>query len=474
MDPWSSAIAGHLQGRRPDLEKWWTGFNDPVLNDLIDLTRSANRNLKIASQRIYEARAQRGVARSQLFPSVNAGADYARNRASESLFVPPPENPSNLYTAGFDAGWEIDVFGGIRRSIEATDAGIEASVENYRDAMVTLFAETALNYVEYRTLQERIAVARKNEQAQATTLKLANDRFTNNLAPKIDVTQANTNYELTRSLIPLLESQLAFTKNRLATLTGGSPASVEKTLARSRSIPAPRKGYSAGMPTDLLRSRPDVRRAERELAAQTALIGVAAADLYPRFALFGAFNLQSIDSSDFFDSASRVYSFGPSMQWQIFSAGRIRSNINIEESRTEQALLNYENTILLAVEEVESSMVAIVKERSRQGHLGGAVESAGETVELVTDLYKKGLADFQRVVDADRVKFDAEDQLTVSRGEVAKNYVRLYKALGGGTEVEVVPVEEPRTTAESPFKRKSKKQETTEEEAETGEGEPAE
>lgn len=456
VDAWSASVAAHVQGSRPQLEKWWKGFNDPVLNKLIDRTLAANRDLKIASQRIYEARAQRGVARSQLFPSANAGAEYARNRASESLFVPPPENPSNLYTAGFDAGWEIDVFGGIRRNIEAADASVGASIETYRDALVTLLAETAVNYVEYRTLQQRIKVANANALAQKNTMDLTNVRFKNDLAPRIDLTQATTSYELTRSVVPLLQSQLAFAKNRLATLTGGSPKSVEKILAGVRSIPSPRPGHAAGLPTDLLRSRPDVRRAERELAAQTELIGVAAADLYPRFSLFGGFNLQSIKSSDFVDAASRTYSFGPAMQWQIFSAGRIRNNINIEESRTEQALLNYENTVLKAVEDVESSMVAVVKERSRKGFLQNAVKSAEETVGMVTDLYKEGLAEFQRVLDANRTKFESEDQLTVSKGEIAKNYIRLYKALGGGTEVDVVPpVEPPKTTATSPFKRKA-------------------
>ena len=469
VDAWSSSLAKHMQGRRPELEKWWTGFNDPVLNQLIGRTRTANRDLKIASQRIYEARAQRGVARSQLFPSANAGAEYARNRASESLFVPPPENPSNLYTAGFDAGWEIDVFGGIRRSIEAADADVDTSIETYRDAMVTLLAETALNYVEYRTLQERIEVAQKNLIAQEKTRELANVRFKTDLAPRLDLTQATTDYELTRSIIPLLESQLAFTKNRLATLSGGFPASVEKLLAQPKGIPVPRSGHSAGLPTDLLRSRPDVRRAERELATQTALIGVATADLYPRFTLFGGFNLQSVKSSDFFESASRAYSFGPSMQWQIFSAGRIRNNINIEESRTEQALLNYENSVLKAVEEVESSMVAVVKERDRKGYLTTALENANDTVGMVTNLYTEGLVDFQRVLDANRLKFDSEDQLTLSKGDIAKNYIRLYKALGGGTEVEVVPVDEPRTTTSGLFHRKTVagEQETPGEEAST-------
>ncbi len=457
MDPWSAAVATHVQGGRPELEKWWTGFNDPVLNKLIDRTRESNRDLKISAQRINEARAQRGIARSQLFPAVGSGGDYARIRASESLLVPAPENPSNLFTAGFDAGWEVDVFGGIRRSVEAADASVDASVESYRDVLVTLLAETALNYVEYRTLQRRISLANSNIETQAKTVELTKVRFDTDLAPKIDLTQATTNYEISRSVVPLLETQLALAKNRLATLTGGYPGSLDKLLARDRGIPVPRRGYSAGLPADLLRARPDIRRVEREFAARTALIGVAAADLYPRFSLFGNFNLQSIDGSDFFDAASRAYSFGPAFSWQVFSAGRIRSEIKVEESRAEQALLDYENTVLSAVSEVESSMVAVANERRRNGHLNEAVKNATETVGMVIDGYKNDVFDFQRVLDAERTKFDTEDEAASSKGDIAKEYIRLYKALGGGVEVEVVAVEvaEPRTSTHGWMRRKS-------------------
>ena len=352
-----------------------------------------------------------------------------------------PVNPG-YPGAGFDAGWEIDVFGGIRRNIEAADATIEASVESYRDVLITLYAETALNYIEYRTLQERIKLANANISAQEQTVKLTDTRLDLGLVPKIDVTQATTNLETTRSIVPQLQAQLAFAKNRIATLTGGYPASVEKLLSRYRPIPVPRRGYSAGLPADLLRSRPDVRQAERELAAQTARIGVAEADLYPRFSLFGNLSLQSVNSSDFFDSASRAYSFGPSFSWQIFSAGRIRSFIKAEESRTEQALANYESTVLVAVEEVETSMVAVAQSWNRREILGRAVEAAQESVELVKSNYEDGLVDFQRVLDSERTKFSTEDDEAISRGQVARDYVTLYKALGGGSEVEVIPMDQ--------------------------------
>lgn len=453
-DAWAQSVSGDIRKGNSSLERWWEGFNDSALNELIDRTRDANPDLKLASQRIAEARALRGIAGSQLFPAANAGGDYARTRASESIFVPPPTNPSNLYTAGFDAGWEIDVFGGIRRNIESADALIESSVESYRDILVTLFAETALNYIEYRTLQVRINVADANIAAQARTLKLTQDRLDLGLVPKIDVTQATTNLETSRSLIPLLKTQLAFAKNRLAALTGNYPGSLDKWLARARPIPVPRKGFSAGLPADLLRARPDVRQAERDLAAQTAQIGVAESDLYPRFALFGNFALQSVKSSDFIDASSRTYSLGPSFSWQIFSAGRIRSAINAEEARTEQALSNYEGTILRAVEEVESGMAAVANSRDRIEILGRAVAASSETVTLVLSNYEGGLVDFQRVLDAERTKFTTEDEEAVTRGQIAKDYVVLYKALGGGSEVEVVPIPEPKYQP-GLFKKKS-------------------
>tara|TARA_R110002096_G_scaffold45372_32_gene121960 strand:- start:2619 stop:4217 length:1599 start_codon:yes stop_codon:yes gene_type:complete len=442
-DAWTRSLQGDVTGRRSSLEKWWNGYNDPTLDQLIERTRSANPNLKIASQSIAEARALRGVAQSLLLPSVGGNGSYSRTRSSQTLFAAPPgPNPSNFYSTGFDAGWEIDVFGGLRRNVEAADANIETSVENYRDILVTLFSETALNYVEYRTLEERIRLAAANVQAQQKSVNLASDRLGAGIAPKIDETQAITNLETTRAIIPQLKTELDRTRNRLASLTASNPATVSKILQRSRGIPMPPRGYSAGIPVDLLRARPDVRSAERQLAAQTALIGVAEADLYPRFTLFGDFSLQTINSGNLFDSASSAYSFGPAFQWKIFSAGQIRNNIRAEEARTEQALNNYENSILLAVEEVENSMSSIANGWDRVAILSRADAAAKETVDLVLDNYTNGLVDFQRVIDAQRTKFTTEDDLAQSRGGISQNYITLYKALGGGSEVELIPVPE--------------------------------
>lgn len=439
-DAWTESVLRGMQGPGGGLEEWWKGFNDPVLNELVDRTRKSNPSLAIALERVTEARALRGVAASQLFPQAGAGGSYSRNRASESLLGPaPPDNPSNLFNTGFDAGWEIDVFGGVRRSIEASDAGVEAAGEAYRDTLVSLFSELALNYIEYRTVQQRLVVAEANIEAQRTSLELAQSRFDNGLVPRIDVTQAETNLAVSESLLPLLRTQLTLARNRIATISGGFPDSVVGMLAANRPIPQPRTGFSAGLPADLLRARADVRRAERELAAQTAAIGIAEADLYPRLTLFGNFDLRSVSSGDLLDAGSRTYSFGPAVRWQIFSAGRIRNTIKAQESLANQALSRYEATILGAVEEVESSMSAVANQQDRLALLQVAVASSAETVELVKENYENGLVNFQNVLDAERTKFNVDDDLVVSRGQIARGYVTLYKALGGGTETELIP-----------------------------------
>ncbi|MCB1077123.1 MAG: efflux transporter outer membrane subunit [Verrucomicrobiae bacterium] len=439
-DAWSRSVANDLKGGPEALEGWWKGFNDPTLSGLIDRARESSPTLQAASERIQEARAQRGIAASQGLPQSTMDGGYSRNRSSEALLVPaPPQNPSNFYSSGFDAGWEIDLFGGIRRSVEAAEANIGAREEDYRDTLVTLFSDVALNYVEYRTLEQRIAVAESNIAAQRASVQLTQNRLDAGLVPKIDVTQAQTNLALSESLIPSLKAQLVYARNRLSTLTGGFPGSLDSMLGKPRAIPLPKAGYSAGLPANLVRSRPDIRRAERELASQTALIGVAESDLYPRFTLFGDFRLQAADSGNLFNSSSRSYSFGPSFQWQVFSAGRIRNAIAAEDSRANQAYSAYENAVLRAVEEVENGMAGIAYERERLEVISRAVAASRETVNLIKDNYEKGLVNFQNVLDAERTKFDTEDQEIISRGQISKNYIILYKALGGGTETELIP-----------------------------------
>ncbi len=433
-DAWYYSVRTDLHSGKSSLESWWTHFNDSTLNRLISRARSSNPDLKIAAERIIEARAARNVARSALFPTINASGDAVRSRTSENL--PTGDGKTReFWSGGFDAGWEVDFFGGVRRSVESATASAEAVEEAYRDTMVSLLAEVAANYVQYRTYDERIRLAEGNIKNQRDSVKLTTDRFNAGVAPELDVTQAAQNLASSEALVPMLRNQRTLAANRLAALAGGYPGSLNSQLANGKAIPVPKSGFGIGLPADLVRSRPDIRRAERQLAAQTAMVGVARADLFPRFTLAGDLKLQAGSASDLLDDESRSYSFGPSFRWNIFSAGRIKENINIEESRTRQAYLAYESTVIKAMAEVESSLASVAEERNRLAKLEEAVSAAQKTVSLVKDNYREGLVDFQRVLDAERTIFSGQDEAAVSRGQIAADYVALFKALGGGTKM---------------------------------------
>ena len=431
-DYWNTSVRADFSSRSPEIEGWWRYFNDPTLNKLIAIAETQNRDLAITAERIEEARALSGIARGGLSPYVAAGGSINRSRSSESLpYVSP--NPSNFFGAGFDAGWELDFVGGLRRAVEASQANLAATEEFHRDAMVIIYSEIAASYVDYRTLQRRITLARSNIKSQKQSVGLTRGRKEAGLAPQIDVSQAESNLATSEALIPQLQIQLAATRNRIAALVGRYPGAVGPLLGSSDTIPSPSRKISVGLPANLIRARPDIRAAERELAAQTARIGVATAELYPKFTLVGTFALQSGSSGDFFDSDSRAYGFGPGFQWRLFEGGAIRESIKVEESRTRQALYNYEQTILEAVSEVETALSSISYEKRRQGHLAKAVSSSRETVSLIKDNYTEGLVDFQNVLDAERTIFADEDAAAASAGLIARNHIALYRALGGGT-----------------------------------------
>jgi NodT family efflux transporter outer membrane factor (OMF) lipoprotein len=434
-DAWHSNLSKDIHSGRSSVETWWEKFDDPTLNRLIDRAREANPDLKAALERVTEAQAAREVSRSYLFPSVDANGTFQRTRNSDNAVAPraPANNPFNTYSTGFNAGWELDFFGGVRRLVESSNASAEAVEEAWRDATVVLLSEVALNYIDYRTLEERIRVAKENIKGQRESLRLTKDRLDAGLASELDVSQVETNVRTSETLIPLLQTQLILAKNRLSTLVGGYPGSIDKWLAKGRGIPVPRRSAGIGIPADLIRSRPDIRLAERHLAAQTAQIGVAEADLYPRFTLSGNFNLDAGNSGDLLHRDARAYGFGPSFRWNIFSAGRIKNNIAIEQSRTRQAYNAYESTVLKAVEDVESSLATIAGARNRSASLNQASTAARKTVSLVNDKFREGLVDSLNVIDAERTLFNTEDEATVVRGQISAGFVALYRSLGGGT-----------------------------------------
>ncbi len=434
-DAWKSSAAEEIEATGSPLETWWTTLNDPKLVELIQEARNQNLSLQIAAERVQEARARLGIATGQYYPDIVLDGTYSRTDPSDnSTQIPLPgvTDPFDLYNIGVGFNWEIDVFGRLRRGAESARAGLEASIEDYRDVMVILMADVAANYIEVRTLQDRIKYGRANVEAQAGSLQLTRDRFDAGLSPLTDVTQAEYNLANSQAAIPALEAGLAAATNRLAVLLGKPPGAVDDLLTEESTLPDPDEGVTLGIPADLLRRRPDVRAAERLLASQTALIGVAKADLYPTFSLAGILALESLDSGDLLDSGSTTWSLVPGLRWNIFSGGKIRNNIRVQEAVTQQLLFSYEQTVLFALDEVESTMVAYEREKVRRNHLYEAVDASNRTVELVRTQYMSGLTDFLNLLDAQRTLASQQDSWAESEGRVVQNLIALNRALGGG------------------------------------------
>jgi multidrug efflux system outer membrane protein len=431
-EEWHTQLQGDLTASRLNPETmadWWTTLNDQELSSLEERAVKGNLDLKEAMARVREARALRGISKANLFPTLDAAASATKYRSSENSGT---GDESKLYAAGFDAGWELDVFGGVRRSVEAAQANLEATHEDLHDILVSLLAEVALNYIEVCTYQTRLAVTEANIKAQEETYELNRSRYKAGTIDDLAVQQSIYNLERTRSLIPSLQTGLEAAKNRLAVLLGKKPGSVHQELAERKPIPVLPVTVAVGVPAETMRHRPDIRRAERNLAAQTARIGVTTADLYPKFRLSGSIGLESISTGDLLTSASRTWSFGPGVSWNIFDAGAIRQNIKVQSALQEQALIQYEAAVLSALEEVENVLTTYAKEQLRRESLTAATAAAQRAYELAQDQYNAGLVDFSNVLDAQRSLQSFQDELAQSDGAVISNLVRLYKALGGG------------------------------------------
>jgi multidrug efflux system outer membrane protein len=432
------------------VSRWWIVFDDPVLDSLVDQAAQANKDLKMAYARIYEARAQRAIATAGLFPTLNASASYTAYRNSGNAspssipagLVPPSPGAGgnfsgglDLFQGGFDASWELDIFGRTRRTIEAANASLEASEEDYRDTLVTLFAEVAADYLNVRGTQLRLVIAKKNIEAQTQTVELTSERFEAGLSSELDVAQAKAQLASTESQVPTLETTAKQAMYQLATLLGTTPSTVVEQLSVEKPLPAVPVNVPVGIPSDLLRRRPDVRRAERQLAAATANIGVATADLFPRFNLLGDIGQSAMNFSNLVRSSSTFWSLGPGISWNIFNAGSVKANIEVQKAKAKEALANYEKTVLVSLQDVESALVAYTKERGRRDYLADAVKSNERAYQISSELYIKGLVDFLRVLDSQRSLYQTQDQLAVSEQLVSTDLVALYKALGGGWEL---------------------------------------
>lgn len=435
---WSS-LAAEAGGRdsaaratNADLTEWWRSFNDLGLASLAERALSANLDLRGAAARVRQARALRRVAKGGLLPQAGVGGSYQRTRWSENGQFPSDGSAFDLLQGGFDASWEIDVFGGNRRRLEAAEADVEASVEALRDVRVSLQAEVARDYVELRGTQARLAIARQNLEAQKRTAELTRARLDAGQATELDVSRAEAQVSTTESSIPALEAAERQAIHRIAVLLAREPGALASELSPSGPIPTAPPEIPVGLPTDLLLRRPDVRQAERELAAATARIGVATSDLYPRFFLLGSFGTLSVRAADFFTAGSRAWSFGPEIRWSIFEGGRVLANIDFEDARQEQAALRFEQTLLEALRDVEDALIAHSNEQLRRVLLARAVSSQRRAVELARERYEQGLVDFLIVLEAQRSLYAAEENLVQSQQTVATNAIALFKAVGGG------------------------------------------
>ena len=411
------------------LARWWTLFEDPTLMSLVERAVQSNLDLMLAESRIRQARSVRRIAVSGMGPTLDANGSFRRsgsgnsNRTTEII---------NDYQAGFDAGWELDIFGGVRRGIEAADADLQASVEARRDVLVTLTAEVARSYLDLRVFQQRISIAQQNLETQKHTAKLTRQRFEAGFVGALDVVNADAQVAITAAQIPLLEASAQQSIYSLSVLLGLEPAALNQELSEAMTIPPAPPATPLGVPSDLLRQRPDIRRAEAEIHAATARIGVATADLFPRFTIFGSVGVRASDFGSWLDWARRFWSFGPSASWNVFASGAIRADIEQQQALQEQSLITYRQIVLTALQEVENALIASAKEADHRRALVEAVSANRKAVELATRLYTEGHIDFLNVLNSQKSLYSSQDALVQSTGAVSTNLVALYKALGGG------------------------------------------
>jgi NodT family efflux transporter outer membrane factor (OMF) lipoprotein len=449
---WSLAMGASsdygITAQSAELQQWWKNLKDPQLDRLVQQAFLNNLDLKLAVRRVREARAARGVAGAARYPEIAEGGSVARRRS----VIQTPDGLAAVegtgFQIGFDANWELDFFGGVRNSVRAATAEVTVAEESERDVMVTMVGEIARNYVALRGYQRQLAVTRANITTERDTRDLTAVRVRAGLATDLDVSRVEAQLARTESAVPGLEAGVSDAVNRLAVLLGTSPggsqaivagatpathsASLLAGLRTSEPIPPVPSEIPIGLPSELLRRRPDIRRAEAEIIAEAARLGVARSELYPKFVLSGALGRSANGAGGLTLGVGNFFALGPSVRLPIFNAGRIRSSIRAQDERVNEALLRYENTVYVAVEEVENSLADYQGHRKQLAHLEEAVSSSRRAVDLSRELYTAGLADFLSVLDAQNVLYTNEDELAQSEAAVVLDLVALYKALGGG------------------------------------------
>jgi NodT family efflux transporter outer membrane factor (OMF) lipoprotein len=441
---WLEAGDQRLSSEPAEYRSWWQAFKDPVLDRFIETAYRENLNLRIAGVRVLEARAQLGVASGNLYPqSQQATAALEKEHlSSTSLEGSAKLAPLNYWQSqmGLAANWEIDFWGKFRRAVESAQSGLLASVANYDNALVSLTADVASNYISIRTLEKRLDIARENVETQRESLKIAEARYGGGATSQRDVEQARTVLASTQATIPVLQTQLRQAQDALSLLLGMPPERLTDLSQKPAVIPAPPLQVALGIPLDLLRRRPDVRAAEYQAAAQCAQIGVAKAELYPAFSLTGNFGFLSTDINRFslgemFQWRGRTADAGPTVQWNIFNYGQITNNVRFQDARFQELLIAYQNTVLNAQKEVEDNLIAFLRTQEQARFLEEGAIAAANSVSLAVIQYREGITDFTTVLTAQQSLLSAQDSLAIARGNIAGSLVGVYRALGGGWEI---------------------------------------
>lgn len=438
---WSEAPESSSPATPADAQ-WWRTFNDPELTSLVERAERANLDLRIAEMRVREARARREAAAASQWPSVDARTSAARERESRNapnpLLVKPdgqielPGQSENLFQAGFDATWELDLFGGTRRSIEAAQADLESAVYDRGAVLLTLLAEVSRNYIELRGIQQQGRVARESLAARQDMLALVRTRYAAGMVSDLDVARADAQVQQSASRLPAVDASYKRAVHRLGVLLGEPPGALASELQPERPLPVASAQPPLGLPSDLLRQRPDIRSAERRVAAASGRLGAATADLYPRFSLLGTAGLASAMAGDFFNGASTLWAIGPSMTWPIFQGGRIKATIKVRDAQAQQALIAYRRAILNGLEDTENAISGYRNAQTQRATLALAVQSEQRAVDFARERYAGGLTDFRDVLEAQRSLFQAQSQLAQADTAAALDLIALYKALGGG------------------------------------------
>jgi NodT family efflux transporter outer membrane factor (OMF) lipoprotein len=438
---WIDANDKRVRSEAEDDSHWWTVFNDPILSDLIQSSYNQNLTVREVGFRVLQARASLGIAIGELFPQQQVmTGDYTRRGVSENVAnrVATPQRWFSTWNYGFGLAWELDFWGRFRRGIEAAEDTLDASVEDYDDVLVTLFADVATNYVQYRILDQQLAYARANVKLQTEILKIANARFAGGQVSKLDVSQAQSNLSATEMLVPQLETAMRETTDRLCLLLGIPPEDLRDRLGTG-SIPTAPSSVGVGIPGDLLRRRPDVRRVERQAAAQSANIGVADAEFYPQIMVNGTLGWSAEHFKDWFASGSFRGSIGPAFNWEILNYGRILNNVRRQDARFQELAAQYQQTALNANTEAEDALVHFLKSQDRTKFAKESVDAQQASVKEAIIQYNNGLTDFNRVAVLAEQLVDRQTQLAQSEGDIALGLIQVYRALGGGWQIRCDP-----------------------------------